>query len=571
MMPRDLFSILGALPAVLLWAPASAQEPGEFVQVEMRVVAGRPGAVTLDRGAEDGLRRGDRVTLRLKDGSSMQGSVTRVEERGAAAELDDLTFVAPAGTRVECLVPSARLAAPPPQDAPDPQNPLARPPAAGGARPAAPPHAPWPERADGWSEGQPLLARVRPLRPLERRASTHGRLYSIFDLAYSTEDERFDGFARFGSSLTMENHLGRGERLEFDGEVNYRNTTVPDDDDESVAHLRLDRASYAVGGTRFEADRMEFGRFLQHNLPEFGVVDGAEWGRRFTGGDRLALSAGFMPKPEATPDSVDDFQASASYRWVHDESEQLSAAAGYQKTLHHGSFDRDLFLAQVHYLPLGGWTFAGTLWADYYTGSDANKGKGLELTQAHLSTGKRWQAGHTLHLVYTHMAFPEIDRDEFLPVTAQQLADDHNDRVSLQTRIALGRKVRTHALVGGWVDQDDQGRDVQGGLEFEDLFFDATTIDVTGFASDAKFLTLVGARASVFRRLDGGRAGALYEIANSRLEGFTDANDDLPHHRLRLSYEAFLDGGWSLATHLDGMLWDNEHSLGLGFYLQKSF
>ncbi len=158
MMPRDLFSILGALPAVLLWAPASAQEPGEFVQVEMRVVAGRPGAVTLDRGAEDGLRRGDRVTLRLKDGSSLQGSVTRVEERGAAAELDDLTFVAPAGTRVECLVPSARLAAPPPQDPPDPQNPLARPPAAGGARPAAPPHAPWPERADGWSEGQPLLA-----------------------------------------------------------------------------------------------------------------------------------------------------------------------------------------------------------------------------------------------------------------------------------------------------------------------------------------------------------------------------------------------------------------------------
>jgi hypothetical protein len=569
-MLRETFTILSApLAVALLCIPASAQEQDEYVKVEMRVVAGRPGSATLDRGGEDGLRRGDRVTLRLKDGTAVLGTVSRVEERGSVADLDDQTFVAPSGTRAEALIPSSRLV--------HVQEPLPPPPAPtpprtqGEAGETAPEHPRWPERNDGWSQGQPLLARVRPLRPIDRAPRTRGRLYSILDFGYSTEDERTDAFVRTGTELTVENRFGRGERVHFDGELNYRNTTVPDDDDESVAHLRIDRASYATGGTRFEGDRLEFGRFLQDNIPEFGIVDGAEWGRRLGGGDRIALSAGFMPKPEATPDTVDDFQASASYRWVYDESEQLSAAAGFQKTLHHGDADRDLLLAQFHYLPLGGWSFAATAWVDYYTSSDVNKGQGLEVTQAFVNAGKRWEGGNAVNLVYSHMAFPEIDRDEFLPVTAAQLADDHNERASLQTRLGLSRTVRTHALVGGWVDQDDAGRDVQGGFEFDETFFDRTVIDVTGFASDAKFVTLVGARASIQRRLDEGRLGVMYEISNARFDGFSNANDDLPQHRVRFSTEHFFASGWSFASHLDGLLWDNEHSLVLGFYLQKSF
>lgn len=555
-------------------APASAATQEAPVQeadvlVELRVLAGRPGTATLDRGAEDGLRRGDRVKLRLKDGREVFGTLVRLEERGSAMELDETTLVVPPGTRGEARVPAERFTVVPVPTPPPPEAPTTQLGGEAGGEPTA--HAPWPERDDGWRQGEPLLARVRPLRPAERAPTTYGRIYSIDDFVYSSEDERSDVFARVGTEFVTENRYGRGERLHFDGELNWRLTDVPDDDDENEGHLRIDRASYASGGTRFDPERLELGRFLQHNAPEFGLVDGAEWGRRLDGGDRFAFSAGFMPKPEATPDSVDDFQASASYRWVYDESEQLSATAGYQKTLHHANADRDLFLAGLRYLPREGTTFVATVWADWYTGADDAKDRGLEVTQAYVSTGRRFEAGHSVQLVYAHREFPELDRDEFLPVTAQQLADDHLDRASLQTRLALAKTVRVHCLVGGWVDQDDHGRDVSGGFQFDDLFFERTTIELVGFANDAKFATVVGARAGIARRLSAGRVGLEYEIADSRLDGFSDANDDLPHHRVRLSTEHFLDGGWSLATHVDGMTWDHEASVVLGFYLQRTF
>ncbi|HTF86944.1 MAG TPA: hypothetical protein VK843_00950 [Planctomycetota bacterium] len=562
-MLRELCLILGvSLAAGGLSRPAHAQAGDEVRKIDLRVVSSRPGSVTLDRGGNDGLRKGDRVTLRLKDGTAVLGTLLRIEERGSIAELDDQSLVIPAGTRAEVLVPVSRLAQPEaaPTTPADPQD-----------QQAAPPHAPWKARDDQWSEGQPLLARVRPLRPSERPSDFRGRVYSIFDFTNSTEDERTDGFYRLGTDLTLENAFGDGERIHFDSEVNYRDTDVPDNDDETSTHLRIDRASYAVGGNRFEDNRYEFGRFLQDNMPEFGVVDGAEWDRRLDNGHRIGFSAGFMPEPDAEQKTVQDFQVAASYRWLYDESEQLSAAAGFQKTLHDGDADRDLLVAQVAYLPQRGWTFTSTAWIDYYSGGDANKGQGVELTQAYANTARRWADGSSVLLAYSHIAFPELDRDEFRPVTAAQLADDHNDRVSCQGRLRVANPVRIHGLVAAWADQDDSGGDGEGGFEVENFFFPRLWVDFTGFTTQAKFVELLGARATFAYALERGRLSLEYELSNSRFDGFSGGNNDLPQHRLRLEADHYFVSGWSLAAHLDGLVWDNENSINLGFYLQKSF
>jgi hypothetical protein len=544
-------------------APARAQDTIEVQKLEMRVVSSRAGSATVDHGRDDGLRVGDRVTFRSRDGAAIYGTVSRVDERAGVVDLDEQNLVLPAGTKAEASIPKSRLVpSEPVAPAPEQQQ---NPP------PTAPEHPPWPPRDDAWTQGQALLARVKPLRPNERPVDFRGRVYSIGDYTRSTEDERTDAFLRVGTDLTLENWLGHGDTLNFDGEVNYRNTDVPDNDDESAVHLRLDRASYSVGGNRFAPNRFEAGRFLHDNMPELGVVDGAEYAHRLSNGDRFGFSAGFLPEPDPNMDTFDDFEVSASYRWVYDDSEQLSAALGLQQTLHDWNTDRDLMIAQFQYLPLTGFTFTTTAWIDYYTSGDAAKGQGVELTQAYADTGRNWSDGSSLHLTYSHIAFPEIDRDEFRFVTAQQLADDHNDRVSLQSRLRVARTTRVHGVVGAWADQDEAGGDGELGFQIDQVIFDNLSFDLTGFGVQGKFVDVLGGRIELDRTFDGGAEMLVYELTNNRFEGFTNDNDDLPTHRVRAAADFYMPSGWTISGHVDAQAWDNETSVTIGFYVQRSF
>ena len=549
--------------ACALHAPASAQESGELQKVEMRVVSSRPGSATIDRGSDDGLRRGDRVTFRMRDGSVSYGVISRADERAAIVDLDDQSSEPPPGTRVEAMVPKSRFAAPEVAPvAPVEQQSLP---------PSTPEHPAWPKRDDAWTEGEALLARVRPLRPSERPRDIRGSIFAIGDYTRFSGDHRSNGFFRLGSQVTMDNVSGRGDTLNFEGEVSYRNNRVPDPDDETSTYLLVNRASYAVGGDRFDGSRLEVGRFLHYNMPEFGVTDGAEWDYRLDGGDRFGISAGFMPEPDPDFSSIQDFQVSASYRWIYDESEQLSAALGFQQTLHNSSIDRDLLVAQFQYLPLHSWTFTSTAWIDYYTADDAAKGQGVELTQAYVNSGRNWDDGSSLHLVYSHLAYPEMDRDEFTPVTAQQLADDRNDRIALQARATITDPLRLHGLIAAWNDQDDSGGDGEAGMEVDHVFSDDILIDLSGFFTDGKFVSIVGARATLVRTHDGGRESLFYELANNRFDGFTSTNDDLPQHHIGATVDVYSVSGWTVSGHADVLLWADDSSVTLGFFLQRSF
>ncbi len=549
---RGLVALL-SLAVLLLPAPAQGEQRE---RVDLRVTGERPsGMVVIDRGAGDGLAEGDRIVFQPKNGARIAGRIVHLDDRSAFVELEDPTAGLARGTRGFARVPHTRFTV---------QRPA--PPVA-----EVPKHAPWENVDEDYTEGMPLLAQVRAVRPERRPRRISGRYMLFGDHRFAEESGRSDAFYRAGADILVENPLGHGGELNFDVELNHRFTQLPTDPDENEQRVRLDRLSYIRGGTRFADQRYEGGRFLQHGMPEFGVLDGFEYGRRLANGHRFGASVGFMPEPDLDYESGKDFQLGAWYEWIADKTEQLSAAAGYQKSWHSSAPDRDLIVGRLRYLPSEGWNFNGTAWVDIYTDGDDAKGPGLGLTQAYLSTGRRWDSGDAVNVTYTHLEFPEIDRYEFTPVTAQQLADDHRDRLAFTGTKQLNQRRRLHGSLGGWVDEDDEGGDASVGMGLDDFVVDDSNTDLTLFATVGEFATVYGARASFGRPIDLGRWDLSYEISNHDQAGFDENNDDIPQHRLRASSDLFGEDGWSLYVYGDIQLWDEEGAVTLGFYFTRSF
>ncbi len=588
--------MLALVPAAVILSPApasaapqpqqpSGQQPGPQAGqqlVEVRVTSTQPRMAVIDRGTADGLAKQDRVVFRPREGGRFEGTIVRIGERAAVVELDDGAFTPAPGTRGDVRVPVARFAAPAQPAAPNSigPGPAVKPPAAPApadrADPAAqatqpPAHPPWQKVDDEWSADQPLLARVRPLHPEERESQISGRVYTIADYMSNTEGNARDVFARAGTDLLYENAFGQGGDLHFAGEVNYRKTDNSDGDDDERRLLRIDRLSYSWGGNRFTPDRFEVGRFLQHEMPEFGLLDGFEWDRRLSGGNSFGASAGFLPEPDPNQTTGRDLSVAAWYRWVADESELLSVTAGYQKTFHELDADRDLLVAKVLYLPIDAWTFSGTTWVDLYTSSDTAKGAGAEVTQAYVTTGRHWESGSALRATYTHLAFPELQRNEFLPVTAQQLADDHSDRAALYGRQALSRSVAIFGQTGAWKDQADDGGDAEGGFDVDNLLFSGSHAEVAGFGTDGRFVRTLGWRASLGATTERTAWSLGYEFTLNRIDGFQSNNNDIPQHRARASWEMHGEPGWTFSTYADVLLYDTETAVITGIMLQRSF
>ena len=552
--------------------PAQPSQQESFETLELRVASVRPRQVVVDRGMTDGLLAKDRVTFRPRDGRVVQGTVVAAYERDAVVELDDPAVVLAPGTKGDVRIPSSRRPAAskaaPPQEAPAPA-----PVAAAPAVQAPPDHPPWGRQDDALKEGEPLLARIRPFRPEEREPAITGRVYSIFDYSHTTEGPHADTFARTGTSLLFENPAHSGGELNFDGEVNYRHADVPpnDNDGEERSEFRLDRFSYTHGGNRFSHDRFEFGRFLQYEMPEFGVLDGGQWTHRLAGGDTFGASAGFLPDPDSHQDTGDDLEFMGYYRWVADESEQLSLAGGYQKTFHHLDADRDLVVGKVLYLPVKGWDFTGTAWVDLYTAKDEAKGAGLGLTQAYLSTGKHFDGGSSVRFSYTHQEFPETQLDLFTPVTVEELANAHSDRAAVTMGQRLSKNFGVFASGGAWVDQEDVGGDGEVGMDIEEFAFKGSRLEFAGFGTQGRFSTTLGGRAGLGGTTSNGSWLVGYEFTYDDITGFAADNNSLPQNRIRANWDLNTASRWSISVHADLLLFDTETSYAAGLFLQRSF
>lgn len=561
-------SRLGVWVCVAVGAVAAHAQDAQPVLVEMRVTAAAAGRATVDRGALDGLEVGDRVVFRLRDGGERNGRVVSVEERSAQIEPTDASFVALPGMRVEARLPADRfeLVEEEVVDAPV-VAPVA------GSESAPTPvaeHPPWQRADDGWTQEMPLLAKVRPFRPEERETLLSGRLWTSFDHGANTEQDQSDFFARVGADATLENAFGLGGRLNLDAEWNHRDVEAPDDEGETDSRFLLHRASYAVGGHRFARDRFEVGRFLHSEFPEFGLLDGFEWNRRLDGGGSFGTSMGFLPDWDTLSEEGEDAELAVWYRWARDESEELSLGAGYQKTFHDFDADRDLVVLKAAWVPPHAWTAQATAWIDVYGDGDAAKGSGAEVTQAWLSTGRAWSGGSSLDLSFRHLAFPELDRDEFLPVTQAQLADDRYDRGSVTARQRFG-DVGLREELGAWSDEDEEGVDGELTFEVYDALFDGSRIEAAGFGTKGRYTTLVGWSATLGGRGEHVGWNAGYEFVLNEQQGFSSDNDELPQHRASASLDWFAASGWSASLNGSLLLYDEETGYTAGLYLQRSF
>lgn len=540
--------------------PGEQREEAGVETLTLRVTSVRAGGVVVvDRGLADGLREGDRVTLRPLDSRPRQGHVILASDRSAEVRLEGSAIAIAVGTQGFSRVPLSRFSAVDRAPAPPVEMPG-----------DAPEHPPWENLDEAFTEDMPLLRSIDGVRPQDRAPIVSGLVFSAGNVRYTT-DERSDGFFRLGTEVHYENPTGRGGQLDFVGEVNYRFTDVEGQVDESTTIGRVDRLSYSIGGTRFEPSRHEFGRFLHDGVPELGVIDGYEWNHRGAGGARFGASAGFLPEPTPHMSTGQDAAISAFYQWAYDEREELTATGAYQKTWHNGAADRDLFVLKMDYWQYETWDFHGAAWLDWYGSSDTAKGTGLDVTRVVASTSRRYENGNGLTFTYRHEELPEVQRLEYAPVPPDIIADEHADRLGADGWTWVRPDRRLFARTGAWVDQEDYGGDLEVGVEQLEWFLDDSRTELSVFGSRGKYSSLLGFRAifGVQRDLVGWSAS--YEYFQSDQLGFSDDNDDLNHHRLLGNLDLTRQSGWNLSLRGGLERWSDELAAVAGFYLQRSF
>lgn len=551
-------SLLCALGALAAGARAGLAQESDRVRIELRVTgAAGGGRVLVDHGRDLGLAVDDRVVFRPLRAAELTGVVVELEERRATVALADATRSVPVGTRAEAWVPRRRL-----QEGEEVADDDVE----------APERPPW--AVDEWEEGMPLLTEIEAVLPADRERSVTGRAYSIFDAVLTDDSERSDTFWRNGASIVVENPYGRGGILHLDGELNFRSTRVSaeDDDDEDAGRLRIDRISYARGGTRFDDKGWEVGRFLQSGMPEFGVLDGFEYVRRLPDGNRVGMSLGFLPEPTPEQETGDDFQLAAFYEWNSDASERLSVAGGFQRTWHDRDPDRELLVARLRYLPQGPWSFFGGAWVDLYGSDDEIKTSAAELTQAYATATRSWESGNGVSIEYDRLRYPELLRDEFREIAPDILDDGGYDRLSFEgwRWTKEGRRVVTR--VGAWDGADDSGGDFELGLDFENFrAVDGARLATRFFLVKGQFSMVRGGRVSYVRLADRGLWDVTYELSLHDQDGFDIGADDLVLHRLRGSRSYHSPVGWSLSIYTEGIVDDSEPALAFGAAYQQSF
>lgn len=580
-------AVAWAVALALLTARAPAQEgAGADERIAARVTAAAAGGgIVIDRGAVDGLQVGDRVEFQERGGGARFGVVVETEARVATVRPEDPDFRPVPGVRATISVPAARFADDPPGDVTPPPVPVPVPADPGptgddatgkATGPPGMPPSTWTRDDDEWTMDMPLLAEVRAVPPRQRPLRWRGRSYLSWDGIIDTEDGRGDSFLRAGGAALVENPFGRGGVLHVDAEWNARRAGLIDENDESDRTFRLDRLSYTSGGHRHDPSQWRVGRFLQDDIPEFGILDGASWKWRSGGGDTWGVSAGFLPEPDKDQESFQDLQVAAWYRWVADEREILTVTTGYQKTWHNGSRDRDLIVSRLQYVPAEGWNVFGSLWVDLYGPGDDIKASGPRPTYAILDAQRALGENSGISFEYRHQEYPELQRRDFPFVGPEQVDDAHVDRLSATYWSWIvprgnGGGIRGYTRLGSWADEEDAGGDGEAGLQFHGVFGPGGRFDIAGFGASGKFSSHIGGRVR-YGHVGPRHSWSLqYELRTNDITGFDANNDDLAQHRIRATYDLLRASGTSVSVYAEGQFQDREDQAFLGLFLQRNF
>jgi hypothetical protein len=560
---------LAAFLCCLFFRGARAQQPpeerAEFVRIEVQCTALAGDGVYLDRGRESGIQPGDVLRLFPPDGPARTGRIASVSRTSARALLATGIEGLDIGVRGVVLLPKKRIAPPAPVAEPE----VALPPAPEPApeeRPV-PEHPPWTSPPEEWNEDTPLLAPAHGAAPEDRPLSFDGLLYTSADW---TSDESGDEARQFLSIATgfegrVENPFGHGGEIGIDAEWFARASEEDGGETERESRLRVDRLSYRWGGVRGQHSRAEIGRFLQHEFPEFGFLDGFEYALLTRTRGSLGASLGFMPEPDDEFSTGDDLQAALFGRVVSDESRRFSLGAGYQKTWHEGEADRDLFAAQLELHPWSSGALFATAMVDLYTSGDDLKGAGPELTQFFVNASQRTERGHGLGLFASRFRFPQLLRDEFDDVTAAEIADSVNDRAGLDGWLELGSGWQLYGRLEQWADQDDSGGGGRARATWREALGAGGPLALEVYLNSGKFSQTTGVRASGRKRFGSGSLGLSWDATSFDQE---DVDETLLQHAVRGDLDLALGRRLFLALYAESRFGDDQDALALGFVLQ---
>lgn len=571
---RSFLALCACAPVVI----AQASDETLVVELEITTIAGT--SHYLDKGRTSGLVEGDRVTFFPQGGTSASGVIRAVSKSGARVELDPGSPALSVGTRGEARIPARRLAppvvAPPPVTTPTASvPPVAQPspdaPQEPQETPKTPAHPPWTHPPETWTSDKPLLAPAFGVKPQDRESRWRGRAWTQLDATFDRErgDRRYV-LSRTGADVTLENPFGQGGELRVDANVFHRVDDF-DGESESDSELQIDRLTYSFGGTEDAPHRFQFGRFLQHEFPALGLLDGIEWSHRSDDGSRLGASAGWMPEPKAGLDSFEDVQAALFYRHAFDDRERNTLGLALQSTWHDGEQDRNLVVTELETRPHDDVSLRASAWIDLYTSDDTLKGSGAELTELRVDGSWRFAKRSGLGFFASSQRWPELLRDEDELVVDDTIADGHVERVGAHVWHALTDDVRWTLRGDHWSDEDDSGISGETGATWRGLLGAGGDLSGALLYADGSYSSGPGLRLNASKLFGETLASLGYEFFGYEQKDFSGAQETLAQHGLFGTLDLPLGEAWDLLLRGEHRFGDEQDSYALGFLLQTRF
>lgn len=543
--PRDLLRL--ALLSLAWLCVATSAWAQDLVRVEARVTAISTGNVFIDRGLEAGLRIDDDVTIDLDTGFTTSGRIVSVTRAGARIELAPGSIQPAIGARAAIMIPPDRL------------------------QPGENGHMPWEAQNPAWDPNRPLLAPAFGSNPAERESVTTGQIYLRFSGTSDSDSNNKFFLTSLGLDLRRTNPFGQGGEFFFSGEAFTRVDQVSGSPDDTTTDFSLRRFSYRIGGEEDNPTRWEFGRFLQHEFPELGLLDGVEWTQKTASGSEYGASFGGMPEPFPTLDLEGDVQAAIYYRWVADRERKFVLGGAYQNTWHQGHQDRNLFLSTLDWIGSKDFSVHATAWIDYYLPSDPIKPEGFELTQVSASATWRTSERSSVNINASQQRYPEMLRTEFATLTPEQLLNNHVERIGAGWSGFIGKYTRASARADVWQDQDDSGENYDASLGWRDLFWPRGELTLTANYTVGTYSSGPGARISATKTWDGAFGTLTYSSTSYDQKSFNGTAATVANQSIFASLDVALGKAWDLSIYTDHRYGDNLDTWDLGLSLQMRF
>jgi len=340
--------------------------------------------------------------------------------------------------------------------------------------------------------------------------------------------------------------------------------SLPEDGaDEQYTRGRLDRASYRWGDTRQDADRIQVGRFLQHEFSVLGLLDGVEYVHRTDTGSRLGASFGYIPEVYDNLQTGNDLQASAFWRSAAEGSEPVTVGVALQNTWHDGEQDRNLLVGSFDAQPADDVSFSAETLVDFYGSEDTIKDDGVELTEARLYG--RWRlspiSGVGLHA--THVRWPETKGIEYGDLTPEQVADSRVDRVGVDGWRQLDEHLRVDGRLDVWQDEDESGQSGNVRAALRNVFWERGEVAADVFGTSGEFSDGRGLRLSAARAFETLGYGTLSWELSDYTTDTEDDSTDLLQQALRASLDTALGSGWTMSAYTEHRFGDSQDSLTL--------